>query len=145
MYVYLFRLHLPSANLCPSACDAPERSKRVCFLLPTSRCVCVCVCVCVNGSGVLLNAQGHTCRSDNGVCVNFTGSVGSPRGVSILALIAKRTKSVTAAESGRVSERDCHKLLHSFSVTLTHFVSLSLSLSCCSNEWPGLEGSAAGV
>lgn len=40
----------------------------------------VCVCVCINGSGVLQNAQGHTRRSDNGVCVNFTGSVGSPRG-----------------------------------------------------------------
>lgn len=85
------------------------------------------VCVCINGSGVLQNAQGHTRRSDNGVCVNFTGSVGSPRGASILALIAKRTKSVTAAESGRVSERDCRKLLHSFSVTLAHFVSPSLA------------------
>ncbi len=125
MYVYLFRLHLPSANLCPSACDAPERSK-TCLVFAADQ--QVCVCVCINGSGVLLNAQGHTCRSDNGVCVNFTGSMGSPRGVSILALIAKRTKSVTAAESGRVSERDCHKLLHSFSVTLTHFVSLALAL-----------------
>lgn len=109
--------------------------------------------MCINGSGVLQNAQGHTRRSDNGVCVNFTGSVGSPRGVSILALIAKRTKSVTAAESGRVSERDCRKLLHSFSVTLAHFVSPSLAALMNGQGWRGqqlesresLEWQAAGL
>lgn len=74
---------------------------------------------------------------------------GQPQGASILTLIAKRTKSVTAAES------DCRKLLHSFSVTLTHFVSLSPSLAALMNGrgWRGqqlesresLEWQAAGL